>query len=385
MSSTVDLKTARHIAVKAALLDRQLPPTAEGVVAVARHFGGIQIDPTRTVERTQHLVLWSRVPGYDRALLDQVLADRKAFEYNAFVVTPDRVPEILYVAKRWPPGGGGTWRQRARDFLAANDVFRLSILDQLRDHGPLQSRQIDDAKVVAGWQSSGWTQGKSTSQMLEFMSVLGDVCVSGRAGQERVWDLFDRVVPANAPRDELTEEEYQERRVMRAMDRFGVATQQEIRLRAYGLSIPAAKALLSRLVDEGRLVAVDLPYSGKASSAFALPAVLEAAGAASVGQTTLLSPFDPLVYDRDRTERLFGFKYKLEMYVPKAERQFGHFVLPILHDGELVGRLDSERDRKTNELQVIKLHWEEGAKPSAATKKAVDRAIAELAEFVRLG
>ncbi len=73
------------------------------------------------------------------------------------------------------------------------------------------------------------------------------------------------------------------------------------------------------------------------------------------------------------------------MYVPKAERQFGHFVLPILHDGELVGRLDSERDRKTNELQVIKLHWEESAKPSAATKKAVDRAISELAEFVRLG
>jgi uncharacterized protein YcaQ len=219
--------------------------------------------------------------------------------------------------------------------------------------------------------------------MLEFMSVLGDVCVSGRAGQERVWDLFDRVVPANAPRDELTEEEFQERRVMRAMYRFGVATQQEIRLRAYELSIPAAKALLGRLVDEGRLLARDLPYPGKASSAFALPEALEAASAAPVGRTTLLSPFDPLVYDRDRTERLFGFKYKLEMYVPKEERQFGHFVLPIVHGNELVGRLDSERNRKTNELIVRKLHWESEQPP--AVKGAVDEAIASLAAFVSTG
>ena len=382
--TVVDPATARRIALRAALLDGPaLPAMTDSVLTVARHFGGIQIDPTRTVERTQHLVLWSRIADYDRELLARVLAERKAFEYNAFILTPDRVPDILHYAKGWP-GGGGSWRQRVRDFLAANGAFRRSILDQLRERGPLQSRQIDDANVVADWQSTGWTHGKNTSQMLEFMSVLGDVAVSGRVGQERVWDLFDRVIPADAPRGELTEEEYEEKRVMRAMARFGVATLQEIRLRAYGLSIPKARELLARLVSEGRLISVELPYPSKPVSGFALPAALETAASASATRTTLVSPFDPLVYDRERTERLFDFRYKLEMYVPKAERQFGHFVLPIVHDRQLVGRLDSNRDRKTNDLVVSRLHWEGGRAPRGA-KSAVEKAIAELAEFVRRG
>jgi uncharacterized protein YcaQ len=383
-AATVDLATARRIAVQAAMLaGAPLTPSADSVVEVARHFGGIQIDPTRTVERTQHLVLWSRIRDYDRALLNEVLTTRRAFEYAAFIMTADRLPELKHYAKTYATGDGSWW-QRARDFLTGNAEFRASIVEQLRERGPLQSRQIDDSKVKVGWESTGWTNEKNTPRMLEFMGVKLDVVVAGRSGQERLWDLPERVLPADAPRDELTEDEYEERRVMRAMRRFGIATQQEIRLRAYGLSIPAAKALLARLVADGRLVAVDLPYAGKPAPGFALPDALEAADA-FVGRTTLLSPFDPLVYDRDRTERLFGFSYKLEMYKPKDQREFGHFVLPILHEERLVGRLDSERDRKANELIVRKLHWEGGAPPDAATRAAADQAIDDLKMFVRSG
>jgi uncharacterized protein len=382
-TAIADPATARRIAIRAAMLDRQLPPTEDSVLEVARHFGGIQIDPTRTVERTQHLVLWSRLADYDRTLLDRVLNGRKAFEYAAFIMTPDRLPELRFYAQQWATGAGN-WRQRVRDFLAGNAEFRQSILEQLRERGPLQSREIDDSKVKVGWQSTGWTHGKQTSQMLEFMGVKLEVMVAGRLGQERLWDLPERVIPADAPREQLTEDEYEERRVMRGMARFGVASFQEIRLRAYGLSIPNAKTLLGRLVEEGQLIAVDLPYPDKPAPAYALPSALESAE--SIGsRTTLLSPFDPLVYDRDRTERLFGFKYALEMYKPRDKREFGHFVLPIVHDGRLVGRLDSERDRKANELVIRKLHWEGDEKPSAATRAAVDQAIDELKAFVRDG
>jgi uncharacterized protein YcaQ len=360
-----------------------LPPTEDSVVTVAWHFGGIQIDPTRTVERTQHLVLWSRIAHYDRALLDRVLAKRKAFEYNAFVMTPDMLPELYHHADVWATGIGD-WRQRARDFMAGNAEFRQSILERLRADGPLPSRAFDDSRVEVGWESTGWTQDRNTTRMLDFMSVKMDVVVAGRVGQERLWDLPERVLPADAPRKPLSKEAYKESRVMRAMRRFGVATQQEIRLRAYGLSVPHAKALLGRLVDEGRLVTVELPYPGKPAPAFALPDVLDRADQADEPRTTLLSPFDPLVYDRDRTERLFGFSYKLEMYKPKAQRQFGHFVLPILHAHRLIGRLDSERDRKKNELVVRKVHWE-GKTPNARTRKAVDAAIDDLANFVGAG
>lgn len=133
-----DLPTARRMALAAALLDLpQRPANKDGVLEVARHFGGIQIDPTRTVERTQYLVLWSRLGNYDRALLDQLLAERKLFEWNAFIVPVERLPELLYYGKTWATGTGN-WRKQARDFMSANSEFRQSILDQLRAEGPLQ-------------------------------------------------------------------------------------------------------------------------------------------------------------------------------------------------------------------------------------------------------
>jgi uncharacterized protein len=380
---TLDLATARRVAVRAALLGGpRLPSTEDGILAVARHFGGIQIDPTRTVERTQYLVLWSRLGNFDRVLLDRLFAARKLFEWNAFIVPVERLPELIHYGKGWP-GVGGEWRERARSFIDGNTEFRQSILDQLRAAGPLQSRQIDDSKVKVGWESTGWTHGKNTSQMLEFMSVKMDVVVAGRVGQERLWDLAERVIPAGTPRHELSQDEYEELRVMRAMQRFGVATLKEIRDRAYPLGVADAKALLGRLVEEGRLASVILRLPAGDLPAFADPAALDHSTTRGT-RTTLVSPFDPLVYDRVRTERLFDFSYKLEMYVPKGERKFGHFVLPIVHGDELVGRLDSARDRKTNELVVNKLHWE-GAKPAAKVKSAVDQAIVALAEFVRNG
>jgi hypothetical protein len=380
----MDLPAAGRMAMRAALLDGSpLPPTKDSILKVARHFGGIQIDPTRTVERTQYLVLWSRLGNYDRALLGQLFAERKLFEWNAFIVPVERLPELVHYGKTWATGAGN-WRRQARDFMSANADFRQSILDQLRTEGPLQSRQIDDSKLKVGWQSTGWTHSKNTSRMLEFMSVQMDVVVAGRAGQERLWDLPERVIPQDAPRHELTDDESEELRVMRAMQRFGVATFGEIRLRAYGLSVPRAKELLGRLVEESRLIAVELPYPGKPAPAFVLPEMLEDAAQSRRIRTILLSPFDPLVYDRERTERLFGFSYRLEMYVPKEERKFGHFVLPIVHGDRLIGRLDSARDRSTNELVVKQIHWEE-ATPGVAARAAVDRAIAELAMFVRSG
>jgi hypothetical protein len=375
---------ARRIAVDAALLGGEpLPPTTDSVIEVARHFGGIQIDPTRTVERTQHLVLWSRIRDYDRALLERVLAERRAFEYAAFVTPTDELPELRYFASVWGTGEG-SWRQRTRDFMKGNAEFRQSILSQLRRDGALQSRQIDASKVKVGWESTGWTHENNTQRMLEFMGVKLEVVVAGRAGQERVWDLPERVLPADAPGATLTPEQYQERRVMRAMRRFGIATQQEIRLRAYGLSIPDAKALLGRLVEEGRLERVRLNLGNGEVDTLALPSALVEADRFE-GRTTLLSPFDPLVYDRDRTARLWGFNYRLEMYKPKESREFGHFVLPILHGADLVGRLDSERDRKRNELVIRKLHWESARPPAAPVRKAVDQAVESLKDFVRTG
>ena len=354
----LDAAAARRIAVNASLLGAPSKPSAngDGILSVVHHFGSLQLDPTRTVERTHHLVLWSRVGGYDRDELDRVLwRERRLLEHNAFLVPSERLPELRYEARPWIERWDGV-----KGWLETNRAFHDSILDQLRDRGPLQSRDIDDSKLVEGWRSSGWTHGKNTTRMLEFMAKALDVLVAGRQGQERLWDLAERVIPPDAPADTLDDEAYAERRLHEAMRRFGVADLREIKTRTYWAPKDVLLRTIERFVEEGRLIAVDLPRSGPPRPTWATPDAIAKAESRADSKTTLVSPFDPLVYDRERAAQLFDFAYKLEMYVPKEERQFGHFVLPVLHGNELVGRLDSERDRKTNELVVRQLHWEFG-------------------------
>jgi uncharacterized protein YcaQ len=377
----------RVMAVNAALLSAtwQRPrDDAAAILEVVRHFGSLQIDPTRTIEKTHYLVLWSRLGSYDRAALDRVTyTDKQLFEHNAFYIPIERLPELRYESGPWLE----TW-PRVIEWLKTNKRFHDSILDQLRDRGALASRDIDDSTLVSGWQSSGWTHGKNTTRMLEFMSRKLEVMVVGRQGQERIWDLPEHAFPPDAPTGALDLEGYGRAQLETGMRRLGVFDLATIKANCYWAD-RMDKKLLPRLIGEhvesGRLTAVNLPKNPKKRPAWATREALEIAESAPPSRTTLLSPFDRLVYDRERTENLFDFTYKLEMYVPKEERQFGHFTLPAVHGNELVGRLDAQLDRKANVLMVNKLHWEEGQPKAASTRRAVETAIGELAAFVGTG
>ena len=373
-------EATRRIAVAASLLGAKvLRPKDDGhaILSVVRHFGALQLDPTRTVERTHLLVLWSRLGKYDRAALDRVLwRERRLLEHNAHYVPIERLPELRYEAGPWISRWDGV-----SGWIRTNQAFHDSILAQLRDRGPLQSRDIDDSMIVKGWESTGWTHGRNTTRMLEFMAKALEVLVAGREGQERLWDLPERVIPADAPTNTLDDEAYAVRRVEEAMRRFGVADLAQIKTRTYWVEKAILPRTIERFVEEGRLIPVTLPTNPRKRPAWATPEALAVADSTQTSRTTFLSPFDPLIYDRERTLNVFDFDYKLEMYVPKAERQFGHFTLPVVHDNELVGRLDSEVDRKANVLVVNRLSWEDG-QPKAAARVAVDAAIAELAAFV---
>ena len=382
MTKTVELtpEAARRISVASSLLSADAArPNDDGVAIlnVIKHLGSLQLDPTRTVERTHFLVLWSRLGAYDRSALDRLLwRDHRLIEHNAFYVPIERLPELRYEAgpaiDRW---------DGVKGWLATNKKFHDSIVDQLRDRGPLQSREIDDSMIVKGWESTGWTHGKNTTRMLEFMGRAMDVVVAGRVGQERLWDLPERVISADAPTDTLDDDTYAERRLALAMARFGVADLREIKSRTYWVPKPTLPKTIDRFVEEGRLIPVSLPRETTKRPTWATPEALAIADSPASSRTTLLSPFDPLIYDRERTKELFDFEYKLEMYVPKNERRFGHFTLPALYANELVGRLDSEVNRKNNVFVVNKLHWED-ARPKAPARAAVDAAIADLATFV---
>ena len=347
--ATLSLAQARRITIRAQALDG----TARDVLDVVRRLGYLQLDPTSRVAPSHLLVLWSRLGPFDLAELDRLLwHDRSLFEWNAFIHPTEDFPLIKARMRRFP-GDAGAWQRRVGAWLRLNGDFRRYVLRELRGRGPLRSSEIDD-RAVTPWRSAGWTHERNVTQMLHFLSAQGKVLVARREGRQRVWDLPERVLPP-------------------AVLRAPPASEKTVagrRLRSLGLVRPAA--LQPRV---GRHVRVsDVPGEWLAD-----PDALERVDEPLTRRTTLLSPFDRLIYDRERTEDLFDFRYRLQIYVPRAKRADGYFVLPILHGDRLAGRLDPEYDRRTRVLRVNSIHGESGVRLPFG---AIQGALRSLGQFL---
>ncbi len=354
---------------------------------VVRGLGSLQIDPTRAVERTHLLVLWSRLGPYDPRELDRLrFEDRRLYEYAAFLRPTESYPEQAFAMERFATRDGA-WERRVRDWMAENDALRQSILERLTSEGPLPSRLFVAPPGTTDWKSSGWTGGRNVPQMFELMSRRGEILVAGREGGQRLWDLAERVVQRAAPRDAVTAEEFAVRRVRAAVSRLGFADRREIRDRVPILPAADVRGAIDRLIADGTLQRVTLQADPEAEAymlADEIPLIDAVAGAGWRPRATLLSPFDPLIRDRERTERFFGFHFRTEMYVPKEMRKFGFFVLPILHGDQLIGRVDPKMDRRRRVLDITAVHVEPDAPADdPEVGRAVGDAIRELGTFLR--
>ncbi|MFL6135472.1 MAG: DNA glycosylase AlkZ-like family protein, partial [Nocardioidaceae bacterium] len=217
-----------------------------------------------------------------------------------------------------------------------NESFRCDIIDLLEKKGPLLSRDIPDTSVES-WPSSGWTNNRNVTKMLEILALRGYVAISGRRGRQRYWDLPERVYPADLPRLDL--DSAVRLRNERRLAALGIA-------RSSGTQLPGEPPYVG---DAG----VEVVVEGVPGTWRIQPAYLDLPFA---GRTALLSPFDRLIHDRVRAEQLFGFEYVLEMYKPKDKRRWGYFALPVLHGDQLVGKLDATVDRKAGVLVVNAIH-----------------------------
>jgi uncharacterized protein len=289
-SRVVSPTQARRIAVRAQLLDG----SASSLLDTVRRLGFLQIDPISSIATPQTLVLWSRLGTYDVAELDRLLwEEKRLFESGAFIWPIEDLPLIMARMKR--RRGKQLHEQRGTEFLRTNARFKRHLLRELETRGPVLSREIEAGLMVSRDPHEWWGSRKVTL-MLELLEGRGVVAVVGRQGKQRVWDLAERWYP------EVERMSWPEARKILA----------EKRWRSLGVRV------------EGGV----------------LRAHPEATDGAVPARTTFLSPFDRLIHDRDRAEALFGFFYRLEMYVPKAKRQYGYYVLPILHGDRLVGRID---------------------------------------------
>jgi uncharacterized protein YcaQ len=348
-------REARRIAIRAQLLSADRPTD---LVEMVEHLTLLQIDPTAAIAPAVDLVSWSRLGSrYRPERMQQALEeDRDLFEHGGLIRPMSDVGLHLAEAKAWPRYE--TWKV----WLRQNESFRLDILELLRADGPLTSREIPDTSNVP-WQSSGWTNNQNVSRMLESLTMSGEVAISGRQGRERVWDLAERVYPLDVEIPSLDE---------------AVKIKNGRRLKALGI----ARAKSTHVPVD----AVDVDQSGE-------PAIVDGVdGEWRVdpdqldrpfeGRTALVSPYDRLVYDRLRTAELFDFEYIVEMYKPAAKRRWGYFALPILHQDQLVGKLDAKADRKAGVLEVHAVHPD--VRFTRSIRAAVDAEIDALAAWLGL-
>ena len=384
---TLDPTLARRLVLSRQRLAGPPPlgPGPEAIMEVATDLASLQLDPISVVARSHQLVLWSRLGRYDLADLDGLLwRDRRLFEYwahAAAIVCTEDYPIHSLLMRRHPSAR----HAQLRAWLADNQALRRSILRQLRAGGPLPTRALED-RAATDWQSSGWTQGRNVDRMLDLLWTQGRIMVAGRQGQQRVWDLAERCLPPWAPTRRPPEREVVRLSAQRSLRALGVATARDIDRGFTAGRYPGLPSVLAGLRRSGQVEQVRLADDGAELPgpwfvhADDLPLLDRLESGDWRPRTTLLSPFDNLIINRERTERLFGFSFRMEIYVPKAARRYGYYVLPILHGDRLIGRVDPALDRATGRLVVHAIHPEPDAPASAGP--AVATALGELAGFV---
>ncbi len=382
---------ARRLAIAAQYLDgSRRNADTEGIMDVIGQLGCLQLDPINVVARSHLLVLWSRLGSYDTVLLNTLLwQERRLFEYwahAASIVLTQDYPIHQMMMQRYGQESD-SWSQKVNAWMQQNESLRISILTALHQRGPLRSRDFKDTSLVA-WQSTGWTGGRNVGRMLDLLWAQGKIMVVRRIGIEKWWDLAERCLPAWTSKEPLSEREVVRCAAQKALRALGVATERDIAQHFTRGRYPGLSEVLAELEAAGHLVRVRVYERGKELTG---PWFMHAASLPTLDlleknvwepRTTLLSPFDNLICDRERTARLFNFTYQSEIYTPRNKRRFGYYVMPILSGDRLIGRIDPVLERTHKRLEINAVYFEPSTRIARETVQAVTSAIEDLARFL---
>jgi len=345
-------RQARRIWLRAQRLDAQAPfgDGAQAVAAAVAHLGYVQIDTINVIERSHHHILFTRIPAYRRADLKQAQSvDRSVFEYwtHALSYVPTQDFRFFLPAMRRHRRDGHRWLTSVKP----EDMRKVMRL--LRQNGPLTIRDIDDDVLTE--KEHLWASRKPSKRALQLGFYRGELTIAGRDGMLKTYDLISRhfgwdKVPKPASEAEVT---------AYLLDR-GLRAQGLVSLDSVCHLDAPRKAKVARLIEarvrRGELVAVDLEGAAKQAH-WARPADLDEGGEVSAERVHILSPFDPLIIQRKRTELIFDYSHRFEAYVPKEKRLFGYFALPVLVGEEIVAALDIKTDRERRKLLMQKWSW----------------------------
>jgi len=385
----VPAKTARRLLLdgQGLLDDPRRRATADGLYALIERIGFVQIDSINVVERAQHLTLAARMQGYRPALLDRLLErERRLFEH--WTHDAAAIPTVWYpywhfhferyrrrvLAHPW-------WRER----LGKDPQAVLAhVRERLRTEGPLMTKDFEDERPRGT--DKTWWGWKPTKAILEYLWRIGEVAVAGRVNFHKVYDLTERVLPAVHALPIPDAQEHADWACRGALERLGVATASEIASYWDAVSLEKARAWCARQTAAGEIVEVlaEAVDGAAPRRSYAVPdwETRAAALPAAPPRLRILSPFDPILRDRARALRLFGFDYRFEAFVPAPQRRWGYYILPILEGERLIGRLDPKLRRDEGVLEIRQIWWEPGVRQSKGRKAALESAVERLARLV---
>ena len=380
----LDNQTARKLWLHQQALTRPLnaPFSNQDLHDLIVQLGYVQLDSIRTIERAHHMILWSRADKYHP---DQLTAlhekDRSLFEHwthDACLIPTQFYPHWRHRFDHAKQNRSTRWEKRLGP---EGDKIISQVRNRVKKEGALMTRDFEDKGKGAWW---GWGPSKTA---LEYLWRSGEFTISHRQGFQKAYALSKGLIPEDLRTAKPTKAETLDWKCRQALTRLGVANAREIA--AFWQSYkPAA---VSKWIEDNdadlmqvEIASADNSTPHKAVAFRGLAERLEQVPKPSA-RLRFLSPFDPLIRDRDRLKRLFNFDYRIEIFVPEKKRKYGYYVLPILEGAKFTGRTDLKMDRKTSTLQMKGVWWEKGVRQTPARTKAFNQELARLAKFLGAG
>ena len=371
MTESLSIQQAR----KLVLLSQKLPPAKQAGSAIAatlsaiEHLGYIQIDTISAIQRAHHHTLWNRNPRYSASHLDDLLAEKKIFEYWSHAAAYLPMRDYRYSLPRKQALINGDQKH----WYECDEKLIKLVLNRIASEGPLMAKDFEHGSEKSG----EWWKSKPAKRALEYLFMQGDLMVPCRVNFHKVYDLTERVLPKETDTTPPKPEEYARFLITQYLQANGLGQAAEIAYLRKNTK-PLVAATLQEMASNQEV----LQISAAGNRYYALPASLELLDKPLARRKLkILSPFDNLLIQRKRMKTLFGFDYLLESYLPETKRQYGYFSLPILWDGKLVARMDCKAERKKSLLHIHHLALEPGLVKTDAFFLALHKELIAFMQF----
>ncbi len=342
------------------------------LLGIIDRIGYVQIDTISVVERSHHHILWSRMPAYRKIMLDELIGnDKTVFEYwsHAAAYLPMKDFRFSLIRKN-------NFSKKHKTWGNANKKIIKYVYDRIKNEGELQSKDFIDKDSRTG----GWWNWKPSKDALDFLFHKGDLMIAKRKGFQKVYDLTEKVLPANAITAYPTEKEFYAHLIDRSVRANGPVTEREITyLIKYNRKL--FSKTLNEMIEDGKILNVCIEGTGNEVYYITNEKLGLLKNKKELSEIHILSPFDNLVIQRRRLNNFFTFDYTIECYVPEAKRKFGYFCMPILHGDRFIGRIDAKASREDKTFIIKKIFWEDESALNNKIIKKLEKKLTDYALF----